>query len=99
MKKLIATLLFAVPFIASPALAADKPSKLSECRSEAKAKGLKGQERKDFLKECMPRKKAAKSERSPKQIAHQEKFKACNAEAKGMKGAEHKAFIKECMKK
>lgn len=99
MKKLIATLLFAIPLLASPVLAADKPSKMAECRSEAKAKGLKGQERKDFLKECLPKAKAAKGEKSAKQTAQQAKMKACNADAKGMKGAERKAFMKECLSK
>lgn len=38
---------------------------------------------------------------SPKQQAHYEKMRACNAEArtKGLKGDERRAFMSECLKK
>jgi hypothetical protein len=56
------------------------------------AKGMKGDERKAFMKTCLSNKAAA----APTQ---QSKMKTCNAEAKDKKGAERKTFMSECLKK
>lgn len=106
MKKLfavLATTLLAAHFVSAPAaFAADdkKPTpqqqRMKGCNAEAK--GMKGQERKDFMKQCLSAKRAeAQSARQ----AQQEKMKTCNAEAKtkGFKGAERKAFMSDCLKK
>jgi len=51
---------------------------------------MKGQERKDFMKQCLSAKKPA---------TQQDRMKSCNAEpkAKELKGDERKAFMKECL--
>jgi len=50
-----------------PAAAAPKrTSKLGECSHEAKEKGLKGDERKSSIKECMAAGKAAKAAKEKK---------------------------------
>lgn len=65
-------------------------SKMTTCNKEAK--GMKGDERKAFMKTCL----SNKAEAAPTQ---QSKMKTCNAEAKDKKGAERKAFMSECLKK
>lgn len=117
MKKLfavLATTILAGLFVSAPAaFAADdkKPTpqqqRMKDCN--AQAKGMKGQERKDFMKGCLSGKqaenKAAREERRAENQAarqtQQEKMKTCNAEAKtkGLKGAERKAFMSDCLKK
>lgn len=115
MKKTLAiTLLFGAAQLgfALPAAAADEKAatpqqqRMRDCNAEAK--GMKGQERKDFMRQCLSGKqdanKAAREERrETRQEARQtqqEKMKTCNAEAgaKGLKGAERKAFMGDCLK-
>ena len=82
----------------TPALAADAPAKaptaqqnkMKTCNADPKAKELKGDERKAFMKECLS---------ANKQETQQTKMKACNADpkAKELKGDERKAFMKECL--
>jgi len=57
----------------------------------ADAKGMKGDERKAFMKTCLSAKAEAPTQQS--------KMKTCNAEAAGKKGDERKAFMSECLKK
>jgi len=66
-------------------------SKMATCNADEKAKTLKGDERKAFMKECLS---------TSKQEKQQSKMKACNADekAKTLKGAERKAFMSECLK-
>ena len=98
MKKIAAALLIALPLCFSNAFAADAPkaqqNKMSLCSKDAKAKGLKGDERKAFMSTCLKSENAATS-------ARKEKLKACNADAKakGLRGNERKAFVKECGRK
>ena len=65
-------------------------SKMTTCNADTKAKTLKGDERKAFMKECL----SAKSE-----TTQQSKMTTCNADtkAKTLKGADRKAFMKECL--
>ena len=65
-------------------------SKMKTCNVDAK--GMKGDERKAFMKTCLSK----KADAAP---AQQSKMKACNADATGKKGAERKAFMSECLKK
>jgi len=71
--------------------------KMKDCNADAGSKGLKGDERKKFMKECLGHKSAAKSE---KRTAQQNKMKACNKEAgeKQLKGPDRKKFMNECLK-
>ncbi|GAB1394648.1 PsiF family protein [Rhodocyclaceae bacterium] len=103
MKKVFATaLLLATHFTVMPqiAFAEDKPAtpqqqRMRDCNKDAA--GMKGDERKGFMKQCLGGKQAAaKDARS----VQQEKMKTCNANAatKGLKGPERKAFMSDCLK-
>ena len=63
-------------------------SKMTTCNADAKAKTLKGDERKSFMKECLSASAAPTTQQS--------KMASCNSDtkAKTLKGAERKAFMK-----
>ena len=63
---------------------------MGTCNKEAT--GMKGDERKAFMKNCLSNKPEAAA-------TQQTKMKTCNAEAAGKKGDERKAFMSECLKK
>ena len=65
-------------------------TKMATCNKEAT--GMKGDERKAFMKSCLSNKPEAEA-------TQQSKMKTCNAEAAGKKGAERKTFMSECLKK
>ncbi|GAB2529824.1 MULTISPECIES: PsiF family protein [unclassified Simplicispira] len=65
-------------------------TKMATCNKEAT--GMKGDERKAFMKNCLSNKPEAAA-------TQQTKMKTCNAEAAGKKGDERKAFMSECLKK
>ena len=93
MKKFAGALLLVLPVFLNPAFAqTEQQSKMTTCNKEAA--GMKGDERKAFMKECLSKPKA-----SAAQKAQQERMKACNVEAKDMKGDERKKFMSECLKK
>ena len=109
MKKLIAALLFALPFVAGGAYAEDKkpltPQQEKMAKCSAESKGLKGDEYKKKHSECLkgdaaPAKAAepAKAVEATKPMTQQEKMKACSAKNKGMKGEEYKKAQSECLK-
>lgn len=89
LKSIIVAACLALPFAAVPASAATKAS----CTADAKAQGLKGAEKKAFMKSCMPAKKST-SERGAK-------MKSCSADFKatGKPSSERKAFMSQCLKK
>ncbi|HEX2565999.1 MAG TPA: PsiF family protein [Burkholderiales bacterium] len=107
MKLVIAAVAFA--FLANPAFAQDKKDgkreaspaqkaqqeRMKDCN--AKAKGMKGDERKDFMKGCLSGKDGG-SAGAGKMSSQQEKMKDCNAKAKSMKGEERKKFMSSCLK-
>lgn len=69
--------------------------KAKACRGEAKEKGLKGDERKAYIKEC------TKTEREAAQAERKKKREQCKAKAKKegvAKGDARKAYMKACMK-
>jgi hypothetical protein len=72
--------------------------KAKACNDAADKKGLKDQERKTFMQNCLN--KAANSGSDAK-VTQQDKGTACNnlAEQKGLKGADRRSFIKDCMNK
>jgi hypothetical protein len=92
MKPLVVSLLLAAQFaLAPPALAADdkKPAtpqqqRMRDCNKEAE--GMKGQERKDFMKQCLSGKqaenKAAREERRKEQQEMREERQAERKEAR-----------------
>jgi hypothetical protein len=63
---------------------------MAACNADEKAKTLKGDERKAFMKSCL----SAKPEAKPAN-----RMAACNADpkAKALKGDERKAFMKDCL--
>ena len=65
-------------------------SKMTTCNADPKAKELKGDERKAFMKECLS---------SGKQEKQQTKMGTCSTEFKatGKEGKERQAFMKECL--
>jgi hypothetical protein len=103
MKQLIAAVavVIASQFALAPAYAAEdkaptpQQQRMKDCNKEAT--GMKGDERKAFMKQCLSGKQvAAKDARA----AQQEKMKACNADAgkKALKGDARKAFMSDCLK-
>ena len=79
---------------ASPQLNSQQ-QKMKECAADAKAKGVKGDERKSFMSSCLSA-KGMSEEQINKQ---QEKMKTCNADAKSknLKGADYKSFMHTCL--
>ena len=92
----------------------DQQQKMRDCSAEAKGKGLKKDERKAYMKECLGRGKAKGSGPKAEKAAagapaegateskgpQKGKMKACNDEAKskGLSGNERKAFMGDCLK-
>ncbi len=115
MKKLIALVCLGFAYtVSSPALASEQQDKMKGCNKEAKEAGLKGDERKAFMKKCLSKdyqlKSAAAASAAPAASAalatpaasstQQDKMKACSTDAKtkGLKGDERKAFMGTCLK-
>jgi len=78
---------------ATPALAAESGSKpqttrMSQCSTQAKEMGLKGEARKEHMSQCL---------RNPN---NQAAAKECSASAaeKGLKGQRRREFVSECVK-
>lgn len=90
--------------LSAPAFAGAQQEKMKGCNAEAKADGLKGDERKAFMKKCLSKeytlKSAAKPATSADAPTQQNKMKSCNADAKAkaLKGDERKAFMSTCLK-
>ena len=65
-------------------------SKMTTCNADPKAKELKGDERKAFMKDCLS---------ANKQEKQQTKMGTCSADFKatGKEGKERQAFMKECL--
>jgi hypothetical protein len=93
LERILIAALLAVPLCA---VAADdkaktpQQEKMASCNKAAGDKGLKGDERKSFMSECLSKGK----------MSQQDKMKACNKEAadKALKGDERKKFMSQCLK-
>lgn len=110
MKRLI--VLVGVGFVfavAAPVFAGDQQEKMKGCNAEAKDAGLKGDERKAFMKKCLSKgytlkangaSAAAPAEPAAAASTQQDRMKSCNADAKGkgLKGEERKTFMSSCLK-
>lgn len=95
MKKILTLLALGMALSVGVAHAAsEQQNKMKTCNADTKAKTLKGDERKAFMKECLS---AKAPEAAP--ATQQNKMKTCNADqkAKTLKGDERKAFMKECL--
>ena len=79
--------------------------KMTSCNADATAKGLKGADRKTFMKSCLSEKStaatsgAATAPAATTSNSQQQRMKTCSADAttKGLKGAGRKAFMKDCL--
>jgi len=93
--------LLAFVLTCAPVLAQDvsQQDKMKTCNADAARKGLKGDERKAFMKNCLASRNDAKAEKKAV-IPQQEKMKKCNADAgaKKLKGDQRKRFMSECLK-
>ena len=98
MKKILSIALFGLLLVGGYAQAKDdktmEQTKMTAC--EKQAEGMKGDEQKMKMKECMNAKPM--EEKMHKGGMQQEKMKRCNAEAKGMKGDERKTKMSACLK-
>lgn len=94
---ILATALLSLPAWAQDK---DKPTaqqqKMKSCNAQASKKGMKGEERKAFMSDCLS---ADGKKGDQKMTAQQQKMKSCNAKAskKDMKGDERQAFMKKCL--
>lgn len=109
MKQLLCLAALGLTLALSSAHAADEKaptkqqSRMATCNKDAT--GMKGDERKAFMKQCLSNKApaAAGTEQAAKPAAagqQQARMKTCNADAKSknLKGDERKAFMSECLK-
>lgn len=109
MKKLIALACLGIACaVSAPAFAGAQQDKMKGCSKEAK--GMKGDERKAFMKKCLSKDYTLKADAAPaeaKPVAsaaapakQQDKMKSCNADAKtkALKGDERKKFMSSCLK-
>lgn len=69
--------------------------RMADCNKTAGEKSLKGDERKQFMSNCL----SGKSDAKPAASTQQDKMKACNAEAgkQNLKGDERKKFMSSCL--
>ena len=112
MKKLIALVSLGFAFVvSSPVFAMDQQDKMKGCNKEAKEGGMKGDERKAFMKTCLSKDYVLKANGAaaaatpatpaePAASTQQDKMKSCSsdAKAKGLKGEERKTFMASCLK-
>ncbi len=110
MKKLLIALSLALAATGAYAkdekAATPQQSRMADCNKEAKAKDMKGDERKAFMKSCLSGKPAAEAKTEAKTEAkkeltpQQQKMQDCNKEAKAkdMKGPDRKKFMSGCLK-
>jgi hypothetical protein len=109
MKKLIALVGLGFAFaVTAPVFAGDQQEKMKGCNKEAKDAGMKGDERKAFMKKCLSKDYKLKAEggsampaAEPAMSMQQDRMKACTAEAggKGLKDGERKTFMSACLNK
>jgi hypothetical protein len=90
-----AALATAAMIAASPASAATQQEKMKSCSADAKAKSLKGTERRELMSQCL----AASPEEKAQRLAQKEKTRACTDEAKSkaLRGDERKQFVASCV--
>lgn len=95
---LTTTLAFVTP--AAESSPQSQQDKATACKNLADKKGLKDQERKDFLQNCLS--KAADSGSAPaSNVSQEDKATTCKnlADKKNLTGADRRSFLKDCMNK
>lgn len=83
-------------YAADEKAATPQQEKMKTCNQDAKTKELKGDARKQFMKECLGAGAGDKKEMTPQQ----QKMQNCNKEAaaQGIKGADRRKFMSSCLK-
>jgi|SRR5579864_8118280 hypothetical protein len=78
--------------------AVSSQDKAKACNDAADKKGLKDQERKTFMQNCL---NTVANSGSGGNVSQQDKATACKnlADKKGLKGADRRSFLKDCMNK
>jgi psiF repeat len=99
---LFATLLFLAMSAGLPARAAadqgsSQQDKAKACNSEADSKGLKGDDRKNFMQDCLS--KAGNQQLND--MSQKDKMNVCKnlADRKNLTGSDRRSFLKDCMNK
>lgn len=101
MKKLLSLLALGLSLSLGAAHAAEEKAptpqqnKMKTCN--ASAKDMKGDARKQHMKECLSAKPAAAEPAADGATPQQNKMKTCNESAKDMKGDARKKHMKECL--
>jgi hypothetical protein len=92
---LAATLALGATQWAAAATENTQQEKMTSCNADATAKGLKGDDRQAYMKNCL----SAHPTTTAKGNSQQEKMKTCNADAtaKGLKGTDRQAYMKTCL--
>lgn len=77
---------------------ASQEDKVKACNDLADKRGLKGDDRKTFLKDCLNR---TSNTQSLDDVTQRDKLNACNnlADRKNLKGQDRRSFLKDCMNK
>jgi hypothetical protein len=95
---LVASAVLALGSLSPTAVQADNSqnAKMTSCNADATAKGLKGDDRKAFMKSCLSHDSGAAGSAANSQ---QQKMKTCNADAtaKGLKGDDRKKYMSTCL--
>ena len=98
---LLVTLLLAMSASLPARVAADQGSsqqdKVKACNSAADSKGLKGDDRKNFLQDCLSKAGNQKLD----DMSQKDKMNVCKnlADKKNLTGNDRRSFIKDCMNK
>jgi psiF repeat len=100
---LVVTLLSLAMRVGLPARAAadnqgsSQPDKVKACNSAADSKGLKGDDRKNFIQDCLS--KAGNQQLN--EMSQKDKLNTCKnlADRKNLQGDDRRSFLKDCMKK
>jgi psiF repeat len=71
--------------------------KMKACNNLADNKGLKGDDRKNFMQDCLSK----AGNQQPTQMSQQDKMNTCKnlADRKNLTGNDRRSFIKDCMNK
>jgi len=99
---LLVTLLFLAMSAGLPARVASdqgssQPDKVKACNSAADSKGLKGDDRKNFVQDCISKGGNQKLD----DMSQKDKMNVCKnlADKKNLAGNDRRSFIKDCMNK
>jgi psiF repeat len=68
---------------------------MKACNNLADNKGLKGEDRKNFMQDCLSK----AGNQQPNQMSQKDKMNVCNnlADRKNLTGSDRRSFIKDCI--